>query len=406
MEVWRDIEQLNSGSLDKKIEAGILKSDGLLSILSPNYPLRPYCQLEMETFLDSKGSDGVILVAFRPMETEEAEALPDRIRNNIYISLYEHDQRRKSWEPFIVGFTGLGLEVKPEYWACIRAVIKEIKRIANVEARQTQARPRAYVHLATGPLSGLAARVRQELLNRGFDVAPRGDIPPTAKRLRAVAEAAAETADFAVHLLDDGDPYIPEGSKESADEIQLTATAECYKKKSKFRRFIWAGEGGRADPELVDNQRGEELISRPFEVFSGIVLRAIDEAYKEPGNKASQSVTLVKLPGCETEIVRLVAGMLDARGVAVEPMERAPGDLTELAERTNPVILCWGDSPSTDISELVANLVDNPDRRVGLFRLHPENFEQDLFRNPGLAFNATLPAANEAVVEAALAMLF
>ena len=87
-------------------------------------------------------------------------------------------------------------------------------------------------------------------------------------------------------------------------------------------------------------------------------------------------------------------------------MESAPGDLAELAKRTNPVVLCWGDSPSTEISVLVAILVENPDRRVGLFRLHPENFEQDLFRNPGLAFNAALPAANEAVVEAQIAMLF
>jgi hypothetical protein len=369
-------------------------------MVSPAYPDRPYCQQEMARFLASKDSGRVILVALRPFEKG---GLPDQIRDNTYISFFEYDRRRDTFKPFIEGYRD-NLVVEHQYWARLRDVIAEIRRIVDAEDAKTPARARAYVHMATGPLSGRVARVRQELLNRGFEVAPRGDIPTTAERLREVAEEAAATADFAVHLLDDGEAFIPEGGDESADAIQLATTAARYTDKPSFRRFIWAGERGQVRPELVNN-RGEELISRPFEPFFDTMLGAIDEAFSEAGAGPPQPVSLVKLPGCDIDTVRFVASKLGELDVIVEPIQGSPEILGELAARDNPVVLCWGDSPAAEISLLVGTLVANTERRVGLFRLKPDEFEQELFSSPGLIFNTALASADATAAENALRSL-
>ncbi len=414
VEVWRDARRMTAGNIDDQIDAGIINSDGLISLMSRSNHESNYCNNEVIFFLTRQQNDNVIIISLTPFDKLR---IPEEIRENYFIPLYDVDESNNDIVRFVVGFEDIGLTIDQRYWGRLRQVVEQIRKIVDTPPENQPAvaptyRARAYLQIATGPLKAQVAQLRRELKSLGFEVVTPEDMPPDGPGLRSAAQSADANADFAVHLIDER-PFVPKGGNDTADRIQLAETATRYHSRPDFRRFIWMPPGNSSGMQFIVGP-GDEVIAREFEPFVQILLDEIERRFQPlDANRTApvaaagiaprpSGVILAKLPGTDSMTVTTIAKRLASRGVAIEPVEGSPGELGVLAERGEPIVLCWGTSPSSEVSLLMTALARQPERKIGLFRLAPDRFEQAAFHFPGLAFNLELHAPDDQTIDGAL----
>ena len=396
--VFRDKRDLRPDTLDRQIIGNIQQSKALLSVVSPAYLQRPYCQLELTEFLNCRNQHGVILIAKRPFDKNR---LPDDLHNQLYIAFFEEDREKGRLRLY---FDGFGAEISPEYWYSIRAVADAIiDKIKGQHGTKPEEFNGHTVFLAetNSKLKGQRARLAQELKNRGHRVVPQGNFPTDAEQVTRLITKALSEADYAIHLIGSSGGFVPENTNAPITELQLELSAEHANAHPAFKRLIWLSDKPYTQPPVLAH---DELIQRPVEVFINTVLSTLEQV-PESAAEAVASLYLLYHPDDDLDHIAAFSDEAVNAGFAIEPVELSNDQMLDQLAAEDAMLICWQQASAQQIKDAIDCALDAGVNKIGLLRLQAQQAAQKLFRHPRLTFNLTLDEAQGDTLTQALEQL-
>jgi hypothetical protein len=388
VKVWRDKRDFNPMNLvTNTLADGVANSDVLLAVLSPLYVQKPYCQFELDGFIEKKNAGGheefrkhILLVAKRPVPDTKC---PVKIKGMGYVPFFENDRESAQDEPF---YKGYGSAIAQRYWDSIQAVAsrleKSLAELAGLEVDKNSKR--------TGPATGITVylaapssdlkdahySLRKELESQGCHVVPDDPWPNNAAAAENHLRNAVARAQMSIHLLGGAPGCDLSSSLNGLCRLQLDLAAQSTA--PDFRRLIWLPEGsapGDGEQKLLIEslERGEglrtqdELVRSGAEGFKEVVR---DEVLRLAGTSTKPSkIYLICDAIDEAEALALRPSLVDS-GFEVELPEfgadgKVPPEEHQRCLRSCETVLAfWGKVAESRIR----NILEEVDGAVGSFR--------------------------------------
>jgi hypothetical protein len=376
-ELWLDRYDIEPAEeFTEKIEAALREARMMIVILSPNWVSRPWCQKELQRFMEMKqgnASDCVVLVKkWEPPESDVPEPLRDREGYKFFAKEPNGQVREFYWR---------GLHDKDAYFDQLRRIAEWISERMLASTRvakpaDTAGRRVVYVASPDEELRDAWQRLANDLVAAGYAVLPaEGRLPDNAAQADEAIRSALGRSEMSVHLLGDIEG-VKDRTKEGIVRRQLRLAREHAGPAGKFPRILWAPK---FLPEHKDTERD------PFEVVKRFgVLSAGEEVYAGEVTDLSQWLTgrldhtkpemthpiqtlLVAGGSAEDDDLvgtlanRLQSGYVKARALfANDPMPNS--DATPAAAALVP----WGKAELASINTLLASLSERATRLVVL----------------------------------------
>jgi hypothetical protein len=378
--LWLDRYDIEpSEKFTEKIEAALRQAKMIIPILSPNWVTRPWCQRELERFLELKSeqgndTDSIVLVKKRePPQTDVPIPLRDREGYKFFTKEPSGLVREFYWR---------GLQDKDAYFNVVKRIAEWIseRMLTNARAvKPTRPAPgrRIYVATPADELRDAWQRLVNDLKGAGYDVLPaEARLPDNTAQADEVIRTALERSEISVHLLGDSEGMKPDGSDEGIVRRQLRLAREHAGVVAKFPRILWAPKWL---PEHKETKRD------PFEVVKRFgAVSAGEEVYAEEVTDLSQWLrgrldqtgpkmphpvqTLVVAGGTadDDDLVSMLANRLQSEEIKVKAL--FAGDPIPPADATSAsaALVPWGKADRASIDALLASLSARTPRLIVL----------------------------------------
>lgn len=267
-DIWWDARLQDNEYFVGEIGDRISGSRLLVSVLTPRYVQSAWCRGELKEFSRRAGGMPVGNLAriFKVVKTHiGADEYPEEVQGMSGYLFYEFDDRDRLRE--------FRQEIHPNkdqrYWDKLDDLAWDIKK--TIETLGDEPEKAADQTPDSAPLSGptsilqagplpleqkiyLAesatdvdierARVRRELMQRGYYVVPDRELPQSIGDLKSTVSEYLSGCSLSVHLLGAKYGRIPDGeSTRSVDRIQEELAAERASNDASFSRLIWTPQG-------------------------------------------------------------------------------------------------------------------------------------------------------------------
>ena len=375
--VWRDPKPVKKDAWREDLAKRIPCVATMIPVISPPFAKAEACEREIEAFIKSEEpfQDRLFQVVKSPVNLAE---LKPSAR-----SLFQTSPRFEFYERNDAGHLiefddSLGEDSRRRFLHRVYDLAYEvsaaIKGPADSDVAQPSSRKAVFLAETTHDLTEQRDQIRRELLERGYQVLPDRPLPHVATELEKAVCDYLDKADVAIHLVGSRYGLVPEGTKDSAVEMQCRLTATGSEQKT-LARFIWAPglltfDDGRQEAFLTRIQNGQlstdhtEFLRGSIEELKRLVLSrlstpVVDDAIEEIvlPNKV---LYLICDPQDETAI-EPVEDYLYELGyeVKVPPFDGDPTMATQVHRQTLTVcdgVLVYFGAGSTQWAEM--NLMD------------------------------------------------
>jgi len=247
------------GGVDENIIKDLPSAKALVSVVSPPFVKSDGCRREVEAFWQTASRTGTLRVEnksrlFKVLKTpvDERELPPHlagMFRQLLNHEFYEIDptsgKLREFSEEFGEEARRIFLEKIYDLAYEINQVLKSCKTVEIAQALPggPAASPKVvYLAETTSDLRQERDRIRREMQERGYEVAPEVPLPMETEELKPAIEAYLHRADTAVHLVGNRYGLVPEGSDESLVALQVHLSAKVFRNRT-AGRFIWTPPG-------------------------------------------------------------------------------------------------------------------------------------------------------------------
>lgn len=300
--VWRDSRMPGNVYFADFLGEKIANTSVLVSVLSPGYIQSAWCMGELKEFCQLARSRGGLTTkggrvrVFKVIKTYiRREQHPEELQGMRAYEFFEED--KESQRPVEFG-QGLDRHYDQRYWNRLDELVWDIMQTLeelkppratvlpahlNTPARPPDAKKGAvYLAVTTGDLREQRDRIRFELLDRGFEVLPEGELPYSSPDFEEAVRESLRRARLSIHLIGERYGLIPEGADDSSvvrlqNEIAAERSGE-----ANFARIIWLPE--RLQPreqkqaQFIDYlktsaqpQRGAELLQTTLEELKSVI---------------------------------------------------------------------------------------------------------------------------------------
>ncbi len=290
-----------SNVLTPKIRAEIAEAKILVSIISPGYLRSDWCNEELGQFAATLASDQpaariptisrivkVIKLPVDPsMEKQAKVDLSDVLGYRFYqidqrgiASEFDLDDEPQNRREFVKRVNELAYDV--------RKILDTLEGDASSPAPIVEPSGKVvYVAEPSYDLRGEAEQLRSELTQYGHSVVPARELSHGPAYAGSVASALAG-ADVAIHIVGTRYAAIPEGERNSSDEIQYDLATKEMRKRPSLKRLVWSPPNAE-----VDDERQQAFLARLDEAAERIVapfdtLRSLSHTLLEPPPVAAQ----------------------------------------------------------------------------------------------------------------------
>lgn len=373
VKVWRDKRDFDPMDLvTSTLADGVANSDLMLAVLSPLYVQKPYCQFELDGFIERKNASGcdefrkhILLVAKRPVPDGK---YPPKIKGMGYVPFFDNNRERAQDEPFYKGF---GSAVAQQYWDSIQDVASRLeKSLANLAGLELEKKRKllqpgkgitVYLAVPSADLKDGHYSLRKELESHGCIVLPDDPWPASAEAAEKHLRDAIARAQVSIHLLGAAPGSDSSSGLNGLCRLQLELAAQT--RKPDFRRLIWLPDALVTSDEeqrrLIEGlekgeglRRHDELVHAGTESFKEIVR---DELSRLTGSAAKPlKVYLICSAADEAEALALRPALV-ASGFEVELPEFGPDGKVPIDEQERCIRGCeialafWGKAAERSI---------------------------------------------------------
>jgi hypothetical protein len=238
-DVWRDPRLRGNDTIWPTIEEALGEALALVSVVSPRYISSDSCQREIAVFVQKWQERGrppighrkplfKVVKTFVPRDRQ-----PQALRDVNGYEFYREDEATHRFREF-------GLDPDPMvnrlYWTRVDDLAQDIGALLDDiqrEPEEIRSEPAAaaepvcvYIAQTTRDVREARDAIARELKDRGVEVVPLGDLPPTSDELQAAVRKDLARARFSVHIVGTRDGYVPEGDTRSVVEIQYALALE------------------------------------------------------------------------------------------------------------------------------------------------------------------------------------
>ena len=292
--LWRDCEIANNEDFSKKILNRLMRTATFLSVLSPSFVQRDWCQRELESFTGHAESDIGLLIdeeRSRIFKVEkmpvERSSLPPAMQGTKTYQFYQPDPAQPKYTKELRPL--FGGEYYRRYFEAMDGLAKDIAELLKAMAKSAAAggqsvkpdRPIVYVAETTLDLDDKVGALRRDLKDRGYVVLPDGDLPYRAEAYKHKVRELLKQAVLSVHLVGAGYGFVPEGETKSNVWLQHDLAVERGADPN-FFRLIWIPRGVSASDErqrsfitrLNDEagaQKGADLLNGNIEELKTVI---------------------------------------------------------------------------------------------------------------------------------------
>jgi hypothetical protein len=295
---WRDCEIRNNEDFTKKIFNRLVRTATFLTVLSPSFLQREWCQRELESFTGHAENNIGILIdeeRSRIFKVEkmpiERNALPPPMQGTKTYRFYQPDpsqpKRTIELRPLLGGdYLRRYFEEMDELAKDIAAMLKGMAQSAASDSVPRDVSPKAdrpvvYVAETTSDLDDKLGEVRRDLKDRGYLVLPDADLPYRAEGYKEKVRDCLKRSLFSVHLVGAGYGFVPEGETKSNVWLQHDLAVERGADRN-FLRLIWLPRDVAAsDPRQRDfisylendpgAQQGADLLNGNIEELKTVI---------------------------------------------------------------------------------------------------------------------------------------
>jgi hypothetical protein len=326
-EIWRDSDITPNEDFATKIVHRLARSIIFLPVLSRIFINRPYCLLELRTFVGNTekelstyvGDDGekkrIFVVEKLPVERErlpkELQGLGGRFK------FHDSDQTLRP------ALTSKDSGYRDIYYTVLNRLSKTAADLIQLAERSlapktsTEAEPKpkgpaVYLAETTSDLSEQREILRDDLIDRGFQVLPELELPRDVKNYTEAVKGYLERAVLSLHVVGREYGYIPEGEKELSNvRLQHRLALEQSERKPSMTQVIWLAQGTQAPSDerqqaFLDYLQNDETVHAHAELIQGDIeslktdlleklakLKAANEAKED---KAAPAAAVVEHP--------------------------------------------------------------------------------------------------------------
>ena len=308
---WRDCEVRNNDDFTIKILRRLSRTAIFLSVLSPSFIKRVWCQRELDTFAEEAGNNGGVLVAEEKSRIFKVEKmpvardqLPPPMQATKTYKFYEPNpsqpDRIHELRPLLGGeYSRRYFEEMDELAKDIAGLLTYMARSAVETDKKAEPQRAIYIAEATSDLDDKLAELRRDLKDRGYLVLPAGDLPyRKTAYVDKVRECLKQSA-LSIHLVGSAYGLVPEGETKSNAWLQHDLAMERGAAGANFMRFIWTpGDAQPTDErqqrflnylrEDAGVQNGADLLNGKFEDLKTVIHEKLAELAKQEAAQASQ----------------------------------------------------------------------------------------------------------------------
>jgi hypothetical protein len=346
--VWRDCEIRNNEDFTKKILNRLMRTAAFLSVLSPSFLQRDWCQRELESFTGHAEGNLGILIDDERSRIFKVEKIPIA-RNKLppsmqgtktYRFFYQPDpaqpDRTKELRPVLGGeYLRRYFEEMDELAKDIAAVLMGMAQSTPKVASHAEAgKPVVYVAETTSDLDDKLGEIRRDLKDRGYVVLPDGDLPYRAEAYQQKVRELLNQAVLSVHLVGAGYGFVPEGETKSNVWLQYELAAERGADPN-FFRLIWTPKGvsppDQRQRAFIDHlndeagvQRGTDLLNGNIEELKTVIHDRISEnreRRKSPRPVAVSQPAPASVPG-EPLLIYIMCDVADRKSPSLAALRK------------------------------------------------------------------------------------
>ena len=238
--------------IDDAIVAQLSQVGLLIPVLSPSYVQSPCCLQELQTFCDSArqtvgirvagDQERIFQVIKTPIPSEQQPPELQILKNDDY-RFYEIDQVGKLHEFNEV----FGSDWKKKCCAKLQDLAYDIYEMLKIFQQQeveevSHNKPtgiRIYLAETTYELREARDKIRRELQQRGYIVLPSQPLPYNHPNCSEVVHENLEDCKLSIHLVGNRYGIIPEGLKQSVEELQYAWAKKQKQHNSEFSYLVW-----------------------------------------------------------------------------------------------------------------------------------------------------------------------
>jgi hypothetical protein len=293
--VFRDPKLAGNDYFDDKLMQEIAATAVFVSVMSPSYLHSDYCRKELDEFCKIVQQRGALSVASRSrifkvlptfLSREEIRGLPGDVEKMLGFEFFEIDPETKRPLEYT---TETVPELCRKYLARVGDVafficdlLKTLKAgVAAQGSRAKEATASVYLAETTSDQRDARDQIKRELLERGYDVLPEGELPDYGPDFVNAVRADLKKSSLSIHLIGEYSARIPERESQSVLFLQNELATERAKDGS-FARLIWmpVGLSAKDEPQrkFIDelqhdpaNQAGCELLQTSLEELKTVI---------------------------------------------------------------------------------------------------------------------------------------
>ncbi len=282
-EIWRDSDITPNDDFEKKIFRRLMKSVIFLPVLSKIFVNRPYCLRELRSFVENAekelatyiGADGerkrIFIVEKLPVDRER---LPKELQG-LGGTFKFHD----SGQPLRPTLSSRDSRYRDIYCT----VLNRLSRTAADLIQLAESKPAVntglpiYLAETTSDLTEQREALRDDLIDRGFQVLPELELPRvgTVKEYRDAVNRYLDRAPLSVHLIGREYGFIPEGETEVSNiRLQHQLALEHSARDPSKQQVIWLANGSDvpSDPrqrDFINYLRIDERVHAHADLIEG-----------------------------------------------------------------------------------------------------------------------------------------
>jgi hypothetical protein len=222
--IWRDPDIEPNDEFKQKILQRLAQSVIFLPVLSKAFLKSQFCQLELQTFVenakrrgathvDREGFKKRIFKVERVPPVEDFKDLPEELQG--LGGTFQFHENGIPLRPL----SSRDSPTRNAYITVLNRLSRTAAKLLEMAAalpppgRKGSALP-VYLAETTSDLRERREELRDELIDRGFEVLPELELPRDVKSYRAAVQSCLERAVLSVHVIGQQYGFIPEGEKE------------------------------------------------------------------------------------------------------------------------------------------------------------------------------------------------
>lgn len=330
--VWLDQGEVRShDDFENKISRRLKKTAILLSIVSPSFLQREWCQRELREFVEQAERDLGIHIDEERLRVFKADKLP--VPTNDLPAVLQrqegykfHDPQGHEYRPMLnEEHAARFFTVMDDLAKDIVEMLKTMETRTRPGASETPERPAVYLGEPASDLEEAVLEVRRDLKDRGYTVLPAGSLPYRVRELSGQVKGWLERAALSVHLVGNEYGVVPEGEREKSMAWLQYQWALEQGARDGFTRLVWipgdvepSDERQRRFIQYLEEdpgaQTGSDVLRTHLENLKAAVqekLRAITAAREKQAARTPAAAAKSAAATTEPPLVYLICDRLD-----------------------------------------------------------------------------------------------